>query len=106
MKKYIAIILFLLVAAGSFYPCCLDDDCAGELAQTENHSPERKQGDDQGFCSPFSACASCAASVDITTGVLILHQSSVAAPRFSEYLVANIEEVYSSLFQPPRACRS
>jgi len=102
VQRFIAILLLLLVAAGAFYPCCLDDDCAGELTQTDGD--RSAENSDKGFCSPFSACASCAASVDITTGNYVVVQPPPVSPRFSEYLIANVEEVYSSLFQPPRNC--
>lgn len=97
-----AIIFLFLAMAGSFYPCCLNDDCAAETTQSGSHSPHKE--DCKGFCSPFSVCASCASSVEIPTGNFHFQQLKPAPVRYNAYIVANGEEVYSSLFQPPRHC--
>lgn len=102
VKKWAAIIFLFLATAGTFYPCCLDDDCAGETTSASTHSPGEEN--DKGFCSPFSACASCAASEEISMGSFSFQQLKPAPVRYSTYITSNGEEVYSSLFQPPRHC--
>lgn len=100
LKKWIAILLLLLVTIGSFYPCCLDDDCAGETASTQQEEGNK----DPGFCSPFSACASCAASVEIQTVQISVHEVLPGLPQYNAYRVSDREGTYPALFQPPRAC--
>ncbi|MGN6294317.1 MAG: DUF6660 family protein [Chitinophagaceae bacterium] len=103
MKKWAAIIFLFLAAACTFYPCCPgDDDCATDQAST--HSSGDKN--DDCFCSPFSACASCAASEEILAGNFNFLQLKPLPARYSTYIFTNGEEVYSSLFQPPRYCWS
>ncbi|OJW05162.1 MAG: hypothetical protein BGO52_22060 [Sphingobacteriales bacterium 44-61] len=103
VKKWAAIIFLFLAMAGTFYPCCPgDDDCATEADQTSTHSGSQKE--DNCFCSPFSACASCAASEEISAGNFNFFQLKPLPARYSTYIFTNGEEVYSSLFQPPRYC--
>jgi hypothetical protein len=61
VKKWFSILLVLLTMAGSFFPCCVDDDCT-DASTTENnrHQDEHKE---KGNCSPFFACGTCAAAL-------------------------------------------
>jgi hypothetical protein len=100
LKKWIAISLILLVTIGSFYPCCLDDDCASETAAAQ-HGESNKE---QGYCSPLSACASCAGSVEIQTVQISVQEVLPALPQYNGYRVSDREGTYPVLFQPPRSC--
>ncbi|WP_317125610.1 DUF6660 family protein [Rufibacter latericius] len=54
--KAFAIILALLVFTLSVSPCCATDNCADEVANTEQKDT---RSDDSGLCSPFYTCAAC-----------------------------------------------
>jgi hypothetical protein len=94
-----AILLLLLVTVGSFYPCCLDDDCGNETSATHPDDGDRNEG----LCSPFSACASCAASVEIQTMQIAVQELLPALPQYNTFRVNDREGIYSDLFQPPRS---
>jgi hypothetical protein len=103
VKKWIAIFYLLLVAAGSFYPCCLDDDCASESAQLQSSTQDNGDDDnDPGFCSPFSACASCAVSVKMELLHIAVKPPASTSPSYNAYCVTDREGVYPVMFQPPR----
>lgn len=101
LKKLIAILLLMIVGLTTFTQCCIDDNCAQELAMgTTSHS---ENGGDEGACSPFSSCTTCSG---FTTQVPCVQ---VAAPAASQPLHQSIEAPLSlplvsfAFWQPPRA---
>jgi hypothetical protein len=101
MKKVLVILLLLIVAAGTFVPCCgIDDCCTDQLTDITNHDRHEHEGN----CSPFFACATCTASVVVTKAIQI-EFPDVEKPVHHPAIAKFDLPVYSSTFwQPPRFC--
>ena len=101
MKWWFACLLLIITASGTFIPCCQSDQCnAKEISATNNHKDE----DNKGMCSPFNACASCVASVELNTPVEY-SQPIKQAQVYYERLQAFDPAHYTNLcWQPPRSC--
>lgn len=82
----------------------MEDDCAGETVQTGTHDPGEHK--DKGPCSPFFACGTCAASVDITTISYTIYPLALLTMHHPSYIVFAGSDYSSSLFQPPRMLTS
>ncbi|HEX2608729.1 MAG TPA: hypothetical protein VHK91_15205 [Flavisolibacter sp.] len=99
MKGLFTIFLLLLIAAGSYYPCCLKDDCEAENSLVKNTgAPEKKQGS----CSPFS-CAACTSLAEAVTGLpvaapLLQHPVHIEKP-----ILTALTTFSTPRWQPPRA---
>lgn len=101
MKKWLAFLFLFLMLAGSFYPCCIVDDCTADHAWTEQ---QKERPSKEGTCSPFFACASCVGFVQLSRPIAVpqplpqlpVHYESVE--RFTPLIL------YSSFWQPPRFC--
>jgi hypothetical protein len=101
MKNWLVCILLFITATGTFIPCCsVDDCCADRLVNTTNHDKHNNEG----TCSPFFACATCPASVELAKSVkldflavgnLIHHQQIIELP---------LPSYSSSFWKPPRSC--
>jgi hypothetical protein len=91
-----------MVAVCSFYPCCDDDDCSGEVKHSETAGHSSDEEEHSGFCSPFSACGSCAASVEMEPLSISFSGQEQGLPLYNVYHVTDREGIYPSLFQPPR----
>jgi hypothetical protein len=101
MKKWLVIMLLLVVAAGTFVPCCgVDDCCADQLTNTTNHDRHKNEG----ACSPFFACATCPGSVIVTNAVQIQIPVAEKPVHHQPLLKFNLPTFSPSFWQPPRSC--
>lgn len=101
MKRWAVIIMLFITSAGTFLPCCLLDDCCVDQAAL---SPNENEHKEEGTCSPFFACITCAGFVEITKPlqltVLVFHK-----PIHEEIEFIFIPSNYiHSFWQPPRSC--
>lgn len=100
MKKWFVFLLALIVIAGSVTPCCTEDDCQDE----QPTSSSKGESHEEGNCSPFFACATCAGFVQVAKPVQV-PQSITARPLHHEKIIVFVTSTYySSFFQPPRSC--
>lgn len=99
VKKWFSILLIILTTAGSFFPCCQEDECIGDqLAQTSH----QEKHEDKGNCSPFFACGTCAAALDVNlTNITIENPVPPTIHHTSLYLF-QLGNYSASFFQPPR----
>lgn len=99
VKKWVSIFFLLLVAAGSFIPCCAEDDCATEVSATtdKGHS-----GDDETGCSPFFACGTCAPAIVVHTPVPVNQQPFPEKVTYQFVADDGLAQYHPSFFQPPR----
>ncbi|WP_376779872.1 DUF6660 family protein [Sphingobacterium multivorum] len=105
--KFITLILAILVLALSAIPCCAlespsqsDDHLEYRNTKSDNHEHDN---DCCSHCSPFYSCGSCFGFVPV--GQLIIHSESFSAPiaeHYSVYLHSYLQELYSSIWQPPK----
>ncbi|MBO9658150.1 MAG: hypothetical protein J7527_04930 [Chitinophagaceae bacterium] len=102
MKKWFTILCLILVTVCSICPCCQDDDCGNEsiASHTDQHPEEDEKA--PGICSPFSACTSCAAFMEMEPVIINVGEHEQALPFYNTYHASDLEGIYSSLFQPPR----
>jgi hypothetical protein len=93
MKKWLAILLIMITAAGTFLPCCSEPETESQA----NHQ-------NKGACSPFFACATCPGSVELAKTIQlpspviekIVHHQTTISLRLPHYA--------ASYWQPPRLC--
>jgi hypothetical protein len=98
MKKCLVFILAIIVAVGSAFPCCIEDNCQDETLSSAVSPVESEEE----ACSPFFSCGGCSGFVQITKPIIVpkiitqkpKHCEGIAAFLYSDY--------YSSFFQPPR----
>ena len=101
MKKWLTFLLLLITLTGTFYPCCLVDECNEEeiaTAQKEN----KKQT--EGNCSPFFACATCPGFAQMSKPVQIIQPVIENQVHHERLVVFNPTTYASSFWQPPRSC--
>ncbi len=101
MKKWLTFLLLLITLTGTFYPCCLVDECNDEeiaTAQKEN----KKQT--EGNCSPFFACATCAGFIQMSNLVQIITPIIENQVHHERLVIFNLTTYSSSFWQPPRSC--
>ena len=99
MKKWAVIIMLFITSAGTFFPCCLVDDCSADKPASSHNENKQKE---EGTCSPFFACTACAAFVEITKP-LQLTEPVFQKPIHHEKVFSFILSNYShSFWQPPR----
>ena len=99
MKQWLVLILLLVVAAGTFIPCCeLDDCCADQIVNKSNHDKHKSEG----ACSPFFACATCSASVALTKPIQLVEPTVEKTVYHPVAVKFNLPSYSSSLWQPPR----
>ena len=100
MKKWLAFIVLLITLAGSFYPCCLADNCSDDPVSTQHQDEDRETG----TCSPFFACGSCVGFVQLAKPILVPQpppQRSTPHERVEPFTLSGFS---SSFWQPPRSC--
>jgi hypothetical protein len=68
MQKWLALLLLMITTAGTVIPCCLVDDCKADQAAVKGPG-----GRQEGNCSPFFACATCAGFVEVSKPIQIIH---------------------------------
>jgi hypothetical protein len=101
MKKWLAILLVLITAAGTFIPCCgVDDCCTDTMASKSGHDDHQ----DEGTCSPFFACATCPGSVELTKTIQLPTPETEKVVHHQPSLKFVLPVYTSSFWQPPRAC--
>jgi len=100
VKKWLTIFLLVLVAVGSFVPCCAEDDCATEMSAD---IPDTGHRDDDGTgCSPFFACGTCAPAIVVHSPALISGIPSIKKDRCRFAADDRLLQYHPSFFQPPR----
>ncbi|WP_315823552.1 hypothetical protein [Paraflavitalea speifideaquila] len=100
MKKWFTCILLLITMAGTFCPCCIEEDCADEPLQEVPSSHNNHKS--EGACSPFFACGTCAPSVDpIHAGVEVVVSTPLSIDHQSFFLL-QLSSYTAPFFQPPR----
>jgi hypothetical protein len=100
MKKWLVLILLLITAAGTFVPCCGIDDCCADQAIAANHNNHENEG----ICSPFFACATCSASVELTKTIQLDFPSAESLVHQHAIMKSDLPSYSSSFWQPPRSC--
>jgi hypothetical protein len=101
MKKWLVFILLLIVAAGTFVPCCGSDDCCAEQSiDITNHD----RHENEGTCSPFFTCATCTASVIVTKAIQIDFPKLEKPVHYTAIVKFNLPVYSPTFWQPPRFC--
>lgn len=101
MEKWFAFVLFLIVAAGTFVPCCgVDECCADQLPASANHDKHKSEG----ACAPFFACATCPGSVELTNSIHLVFPKVEKTVHHQARLTFNLSTYSPSFWQPPRFC--
>ena len=99
MKKWFSFFLLLVTLAGTFYPCCLEDECSEEEV-TNNGADNKRQG--EGACSPFFACATCNGFATMYPQISIPHPVAGTQVHHEKLVSFNLATFSSSFWQPPR----
>ena len=99
MKKWLTFLLLLITLTGTFYPCCLIDECSeDEITSAQNENKQKQEG----TCSPFFACATCPGFAAMLKPIQIA-QPLLESPIHSEAVIAfNLASYSASFWQPPR----
>jgi hypothetical protein len=100
MKNWLIILTLVITTAGTFYPCCLIDNCCSDEAASAH---DKEQQRDENTCSPFFACDACAVSVEIAAG-LQMGEPAFQKPTHQDNRSSFILCDYVRLcWQPPKA---
>ncbi|HEX8676034.1 MAG TPA: hypothetical protein VF700_02380, partial [Segetibacter sp.] len=94
-------ILLLITLTGTFFPCCLVDECNDEeiaAAQKENKQQS------EGACSPFFACATCPGFTAMSKPVQVVQPETENRLHHETLVVFNLPTFASCVWQPPRSC--
>ncbi|RNI27359.1 hypothetical protein EFA69_14555 [Rufibacter immobilis] len=97
--RLFSIILVLLVITLSVSPCCATDNCAKEIAKTQQTDNSKEE---MGLCSPFFSCSVCTGFTlpDLIFGDHLL------IPQFHEYSAfykqSMFPQFFHSIWQPPK----
>ena len=98
LKKWLAILLLMITAAGTFIPCCQTDDCSADQISHSDDPPKP-----EGSCSPFFSCATCTGFVEITNPVQLPGKVEDAALIHPERpMILHLSHYQDFLLQPPR----
>jgi hypothetical protein len=101
MKTWLTFILLLIVVAGTFSPCCLVDACnEQELTSSQKENKQQPEGN----CSPFFACATCPASVELSKPMELIIPVEQKPVHHHQLVKFNFTTYTASFFQPPRNC--
>jgi len=101
MKKWLTFFLLLITLSGTFYPCCLTDNCnEDDLASSQKKNNKQ----DDGNCSPFFACASCTGFTITSKPVEIIQPVIEIQIPTESFIVFNLTSYTASFWQPPRVC--
>jgi hypothetical protein len=101
MKSWVALILVMITAAGTFVPCCgVDDCCAGQFAASSNQEKHQAEG----TCSPFFACAACPGFVELVNRIQLVQPLFAKQVHHERMVNHNLTTYFSSFWQPPRSC--
>jgi hypothetical protein len=101
MKKWLTFLLLLITLSGTFYPCCLADNCSDDdIASSQKKNNEQADGN----CSPFFACASCTGFTIMSKPVEIIQPVIEIQVPTESFKVFNLTSYEASFWQPPRVC--
>jgi hypothetical protein len=100
VKRWLTYLLLLITMAGTFYPCCMRDNCLNETAQQKRDSQQDQQ--EKGTCSPFFACGACAALADLHTPCIALSNMPAVILTHHSFYLLQLSTYCASTFQPPR----
>jgi len=100
MKIWLVLILLIVTAAGTFIPCCGVNDCCADQVAASNHDNHENKS----ICSPFFACATCPASVELTKTIQLDVPSAESLVHQHAIIKADLPPYSSSFWQPPRPC--
>ena len=98
MKKLAAILLLFLSLAGTFIPCCLEDDC-DDIAMAQNADHEHKGA---GNCSPFFSCGTCAPGLDLWAIQVSISEIITDNVPHASFYQFQLGSYANQMFQPPR----
>jgi hypothetical protein len=99
LKKIFTCVLLLIILAGSFYPCCMADDCCNdEIALTHGQEGDKSEG----ACSPFFACATCTGFVETAKPISIQQPLIIKKMQRKGAIVFDLTTYSTSFWQPPR----
>jgi hypothetical protein len=101
MKKWLTFLLLLVTLLGTFFPCCLVDECNDEELAA---SPKENKKQSEGNCSPFFACATCPGFAEMINPVPIIQPVKENQVHHETLAVFNLTTFASSFWQPPRSC--
>ena len=99
MKKWLTFILLLITLTGTFYPCCLVDECNDEEVTTAQK--ENKQ-EPESNCSPFFACATCPGFTYTSKTIQLIQPEQSIQVHYPNAISFSLSTYSSSLLQPPR----
>jgi hypothetical protein len=101
MKKWLTFILLLIALTGTFFPCCLVDECnEKELVTSQKESKQQPEG----ACSPFFACATCPGFTEMSKPIQVVHPVFEKPVYYQSTLTFNLPTYSPSFWQPPRSC--
>ena len=101
MKKWLTFILLIITLTGTFYPCCLVDECNDEEIAT---AQQENKDEPEGNCSPFFACATCPGFAATSKTVQIYQPVIQNQIHHETFVIFNLTTYASSFWQPPRSC--
>jgi hypothetical protein len=78
----------------------MEDGCTDDITQQEN--PAHPGHEDKGPCSPFFACGTCAASIDLNSPGVVLTETQPCVVKHQSVYRFLLSSYTSSFFQPPR----
>jgi hypothetical protein len=100
MKKWAVIIMLFITSAGTFFPCCLIDDCCVDKSGSTSHNENQQK--EKGNCSPFFACAACAAFVELAKPIQLTEPVFQKAVHPEKMFSSILSGYFHSFWQPPR----
>jgi hypothetical protein len=101
MKKGLVFILLLIIAAGTFFPCCEIDDCPADRISSNTTNHDNKK---EGNCSPFFACATCQGFAELAKPIRLTGPIIEKIVHHQTIVKLNLPTYFSSFWQPPRSC--
>jgi hypothetical protein len=101
VKKWLALILFFITAAGSFIPCCVVDDCCADKV---NAACNHEKHQDECACSPFFACTTCSVSVELPKPIQLIQPLIEKPIHHEQVVIFDLNAYAASFWQPPRCC--
>ena len=101
MKKRFTFILLLITLTGTFFPCCLIDECNDEEFATAQKENKQQPA---GNCSPFFACATCPGFAEMSKPVVIIQPVTDNQIHHGTIVFFNLTSFAASFWQPPRSC--
>jgi hypothetical protein len=101
MNRGFTFILLLITLTGTFFPCCLVDECNNEEIAGAQRQNKHQQ---ESTCSPFFPCATCAGFTAMLKPVQVVQLGIQIYVHPETIVFFNIKTYVSSFWQPPRSC--